>query len=150
MRSNALLPLISASLLIFLTEAGRTAAADNDSLEGVWVATDMTADGKPAPADAVKRMRFTFKADKLLVRGNFDNDVEEECGYRIDAAKSPKQLDIQPPKEKQPILAIYDLKGDQLQLCLRHGGSSGGRPTEFASKPDSGLVLLVFKRSKRD
>ena len=44
------------------------------------------------------------------------------------------------------VLAI--VKGDELKLCLRHGRSSGGRPTEFSTKPDSGLISIVFKRTK--
>lgn len=118
------------------------------SLQGVWIAKSMEADGKPAPAEAVKRMRFTFKGDKLLVRGNHDDGSEEECGYEIDAKKSPKQLDFTPPKQKKPVLGIYEIKGDELKLCLRHNGSAEGRPTEFSTKPESKLILMVFKRAK--
>jgi uncharacterized protein (TIGR03067 family) len=135
-------------LLAFVTGAGPAAPDDKASLQGVWIAKSMEADGKPAPAEEVKRMRFTFKGDKLLVRGNFDNDREEECSYEIDATKSPKHLDFTPPKEEKPILGIYAVKGDELKLCLRHGNSSGGRPTEFSTKPESDLILMVFKRAK--
>jgi uncharacterized protein (TIGR03067 family) len=60
----------------------------------------------------------------------------------------PKQLDFTPPKEKKPILGIYEVTGDELKVCLRHASSSEGRPTEFVSKADSKLVLIVFKRQK--
>jgi hypothetical protein len=43
---------------------------------------------------------------------------------------------------------LVDTKGDELKLCLRHGGSSDGRPTEFSTKPDSQLILMVLKRAK--
>jgi uncharacterized protein (TIGR03067 family) len=148
MPSKVRLLLISASLLTFITGIGPVAAADNDSLQGVWVAQSMESDGNAAPKKAVERMRFTFKEDKLLVKGNFDDDREESCGYKIDATKSPKHLDFTPPKEEKPILAIYEINSDQLKLCLRHGGSSGGRPSDFSTKRNSGLVLIVFKRQK--
>lgn len=119
-----------------------------DTLQGVWVAQSMEVDGKAAPDEAVKRMRLTFKGDKLLLRGNFDDDKEAECPYTVDPKASPKQLDFTPPKEAKPILAIYEVKGDELKVCLRHASGSDGRPTEFATKADSQLVLIVLKKQK--
>jgi uncharacterized protein (TIGR03067 family) len=124
------------------------AADDKDSLQGVWVAQSMEADGNAAPAEAVKRMRFTFKGDKLLVKGNYDDDREDECTYKVDPRQSPKHLDFTPVKEKKPIRGIYEVKGDELKVCLRHADSSEGRPTEFATKAGSRLVLIVFKKQK--
>jgi len=117
-------------------------------LEGVWVAESMEIDGKPAPEDAVKRMRFTFRGDKLLLRGNAKNDQEDECRFRLDLKASPKQLDFTPPKGEKPILGIYEVKDDQLRVCLRHSSSDQGRPTEFATKPETQLALIVFKKQK--
>src|SRR5262245_34836798 len=94
----------------------RGADEATEPLQGVWVAKSMEADGKPAPADKVERMRFTFKGDKLLLRGNFDDDREAECTYKIDANQSPKHLDFTPPKSDKAILAIYEVKGDELKV----------------------------------
>lgn len=144
--------LLTATVAVCLTMASHTtakAADDGDkSLQGVWVAESMQIDGKPAPDKVVEQMRFTFKGKKLLVRGNFDDGREEECDYAADPAKSPKHLDFTPPKEKNPILGIYEVNGDELKICLRHASSSDGRPTKFASKTDSKLVLIVFKKQK--
>jgi len=120
----------------------------DDPLQGVWVGQTMEADGMAAPSEAVKRMRFTFKDGKLLVRGNFDDDREEDCTYRIDPKQSPKHLDFTTPTEKKPVLAIYDVNGNELKVCLRHASSSDGRPTAFATKAGSKLVLIVFKKEK--
>ena len=97
---------------------------------------------------AVKGMRLTFKGDKLLVRGNFADDTVAECAYALDPKQSPKQLDFTPPKAGKPVLGIYEVKGDELKVCMRHADSKGGRPTAFATKEGSGLVLIVFKREK--
>lgn len=123
-------------------------AADNGdkSLQGVWIAESMEIDGKPAPKKAVEQMRFNFKGKKLLVRGNHGDDREEECDYRVDATKSPKHLDFTPPKEKNPVLGIYEVNGDELKICLRHASSSDGRPTKFATKADSKLVLVLLTK----
>jgi uncharacterized protein (TIGR03067 family) len=119
-----------------------------DALQGVWVAQSVEADGKAAPAEAVKQMRFTFKGDKLLIRGNHEDGSEEECTYKVDAGRSPKRLDFTPVKEQKAVLGIYELKGDELRVCSRHASSPAGRPTEFATKPGSMLVLVVLKKQK--
>jgi uncharacterized protein (TIGR03067 family) len=124
------------------------AAGPTDALQGVWVAQSLESEGKKAPADGLTKMRFTFKGDKLLIRGNFKDDREEECPFTVDNTQSPKHLNFTPPKEKKPILAIYEIKGDELTVCLRHASSTDGRPTTFATKPDSKLVLIVFKKQK--
>jgi uncharacterized protein (TIGR03067 family) len=110
----------------------------------------MEADGKPAPEKAVKRMRFTYKGDKLIIRGNYEDGREEEATCKLDATKSPKQLDFKPEKEKSPILAIYEVKGDELKVCVRHASSTEGRPTAFATKEGTKLVLIVFKKVKAE
>lgn len=140
--------LVVACLLMAWQSSSSGADDGKEPLQGVWVAQSMEADGKAAPAKAVERMRLTFKEGKLLIRGNFEGDREEECTYTVDPKQSPKQLDFTPPKEKKPILGIYHVKGDELKICLRHASSFEGRPTEFATKPDSKLVLIVLKRQK--
>jgi uncharacterized protein (TIGR03067 family) len=120
------------------------------ALLGIWIAKSMETDGKPAPAATAKRMRFTFNGDKLLVRGNFENDTEDECKYEIDATKSPKHLDIVFPEGGHPVLGIYDIKEDELSLCLRHADTPGGRPTKFSTATEPNLILIVFKRTKSE
>jgi len=143
------MPLAFAFLLPFLAGAGSAGTDDKASLQGVWTAKSMEVDGKPAPAEAVKQMRFTFKGDKLLVRGNHKDDSEQECSYEIDATKSPKHLDFT-QEDKQHVRGIYDINGDELKVCLRHASSSDGRPADFSTKPRSKLILLVFKRAKAE
>lgn len=143
-----LLALVVPCLVIVLHPTTRAGDDSKDALQGVWVAQSMETDGKPAPAEAIKRMRFTFKGDKLFMRGNFADDREAECAYKVDARQAPKHLDVTPPKEDKAVLGIYDLKGDELKVCLRHASSSDGRPTEFATKADSKLVLIVFKKQR--
>ena len=141
--------LISALLAFVMSASAPQAQAAEDApneLQGTWVAKSMEADGKTAPAEQVKRMRFTFKGDKLLVKGNFDDDREDDCVLTINSETSPKQLQFTLPKEPKPILGIYEVNEGELKICFRHGSSSEGRPTEFATKPETQLVLIVFKK----
>lgn len=138
------------ALIVSSVIAGSGPADEADdakgALQGVWQAQSLEADGEPAPAKAVEKMRFTFKGDKVLVRGNFRDDREEEGSYTIDASKSPKQIDLTLPQAPKAALGIYEVKGGELKVCLRHVVSDEGRPTEFATKPGTKLVLIVFKK----
>jgi uncharacterized protein (TIGR03067 family) len=141
---------LSALCLVLACQPSRAADDPKDALQGVWVAQSMESDGKAVPEEARKRMRFTFKGDKLIIRGNDDSDREQDCTYKIDATKSPKQLDITTTKDRTPLLAIYEVKGDELKVCVRHASSDEGRPTGFATKADTRLVLIVFKKAKAE
>ena len=144
-----LFPLLVVFCLMATSQPGTKAGDDQKNpLQGVWIAQSMVSDGKAAPAEAVKRMRFTFKGDKLLVKGNFDDDREEECTFKADSKQSPNHLEFTPPKQQKPILGIYEVKKDELRICLRHEGSAEGRPTEFATTVNSKLILIVFKKQK--
>ena len=147
--SCSLTALIVSSLVAGPQGTGKGADGAKAALQGAWQAQSLEAEGNPAPDEAVKRMMFTFRGDKLLLRGNFRNDREEEATYSVDTGKSPKQLDFTVPGAPQPVLAIYDVNGDELKVCLRHASSKEGRPTEFASKPDSKLVLIVLKKQPK-
>ncbi|MGH7170934.1 MAG: TIGR03067 domain-containing protein, partial [Gemmataceae bacterium] len=50
------------------------------------------------------------------------------------------------PAKGKPQRAIYELKGNRLKLCVQNG--DGKPPTEFATKPGDGLLLLIFQRVK--
>src|SRR5262249_12352759 len=95
--------------------------------------------------EQAKRVRFTFKGDRLLIRGeNKENDREEEFDYQVDATKSPHHLDITITRrdEQKTVQAIYEIKDGELKICIRHERSAEGRPKEFATKPESNLILL--------
>jgi uncharacterized protein (TIGR03067 family) len=120
--------------------------ADKDDLQGVWVGTSGEINGKPAPAEEIKRTRFTFKADKLLVRGFKDDMREIACSYHIAADKAPKQIDIM--AGEKTLAGIYEIKGDTLRICYENGSNPRNRPTRFATNSKEELVLFVFKRQK--
>ena len=86
--------------------------------------------------------------EKLLIRGNFSDDREEECTYETDSKKSPMRLDFTPKTEKMAVQGIYELKDDELKVCMRPANAPEGRPKEFATKAGTRLVLIVFKKKK--
>ncbi len=125
---------------------GKKADDVKASLQGAWNGKSMVKDGQSAPADVLKKMRFTFKGEKLIVRGNRadDADAEDEASFTVDPEKSPMHLDITPPNASSPIRCIFEVTRDDLKVCF-----GKERPTAFASPANSGQVLMVFTKQKQ-
>jgi uncharacterized protein (TIGR03067 family) len=129
--------------IVMALAVSRAGETPRDALQGVWIA-DYVEKNEISIPPILASLRFTFKGDKLFV--SQQGGAEKEHAYAIDPTKSPRHFDIVPPGEKA-VKGIYEVKGDQLTLCVQYGG--GERPTEFASQAsDFGLVLLMFKKKK--
>jgi hypothetical protein len=64
--------------------------------------------------------------------------------YRLDAGKTPKQIDIGVAKDSVRIKGIYVLDGDELRLCLAQPDKD--RPAAFPEKPAPGEVLILQRQ----
>lgn len=123
--------------------AGRTPAKPTE-LEGVWLGQSLEANGLPGPPEAAALMRFTFKGDRLLIRGNSPDGREEELVFTSDPGPTPRHFDFHTPNGDL-VTGIYELKGDVLAVCMRRG--EGARPPDFNTAGDGRLIKIVFKRS---
>jgi len=139
-------------ILTFLLLAGPVAPVEEavrknpESLEGTWAITSAIHDGRKSAPEKIKSVRLTFAGDKLTVHG----DKGMESVFKLDAAKKPCQIDVTPgdgPDKGTVLKGIYELKGDELRICI--GKSGKDRPTEFASKEKSGIILIELKREKQ-
>jgi uncharacterized protein (TIGR03067 family) len=142
-RTVSVLP---AWILLILCCAASSASDPKKSLLGVWQAVAMERGGMPAPQEAIARMRFTFEEEKLLVRGNFQDEREVACTYRIDLQQDPMQLDFQPPEEKKKVVGIFRFRDELLEVCLRNVSSDKGRPDSFQVQGDPSLVIIRFRK----
>lgn len=118
----------------------------SEKILGVWQATSIMKAGKEAPPEAVKLMRMTFKKDEVLVRGNFQDEREVSCNYKLDAMKSPMHFDLMPPGEDNAVLGILRFKDGKLEICFRNANNSGERPEAFEADQDKSVVLMKFER----
>jgi uncharacterized protein (TIGR03067 family) len=142
---------VSCSLLFFsllgaLALARGDAGTDIKDLEGTWLPLSGEIAGKKYPDEVLKTIKLVLKDDKYTVTVG---DLIDEGTCKIDPSKSPKALDIKGtkgPNEGKTILAIYDLKKDTLRVCYDLSGKE--RPAEFATKADTSLFLLTYKRAK--
>ena len=149
-----LLPI--AALAVTFVVAGQPAdkpAADNPApdkktdkelLQGAWLITAAEMDGKPFKELTDKKTTLTFKGDAVIDSAHPD----EKATFKIDADKKPPVLDLKIVRanETQTVLAIYELKGDTLTLCMADNEKQ--RPKEFTSKGEN--MLLTLKRQKTD
>ncbi len=118
------------------TEDEKTSADDKEKLQGTWTLTSAVVDGQEKTAEWVKLgYQAIIKGDRITLGAD---DEKRTSPFEINPTSKPKKFDI------LISLGIYELKGDELKLCL--GGDQ--RPTEFESTAGSQQALFVFKRAK--
>jgi uncharacterized protein (TIGR03067 family) len=120
-------------------KAGKT---DQDKFQGTWTFVSGERGGKPLPGDDVKDRKITFSGNKMKMK---NKDQEREVTFKLNPDKKPKEIDVD--FDGQIGKGIYQLDGDTLKVA--HGELGDPRPTEFASKADSKVTLVVLKREKK-
>jgi RNA polymerase sigma factor (sigma-70 family) len=121
-------------------------AADAQKLLGAWKVTTLVYRGKAlsAPGSAVKEYLYITK--DLIYRKSGD-EVRDVLLYQIDTTQKPKAIDLRSGDGTKDFPAIYEMKGDDLKLCIREKNDDKvERPTTFASKPGSTTILITLKR----
>ncbi len=125
-------------------------AAETKKLEGVWAPIENILNGVPTPEAVLKPRRETIKG------GTYEGTVDgkrEAAGTWKFVAKKGKVLHIDltatdGPNKGKSVRGIAEFVGDDgWRLCMPTE-PDGERPTEFASKKGSGLVLRTYKRVK--
>jgi uncharacterized protein (TIGR03067 family) len=124
-----------------------SAQEDLQKLAGTWKMESLEIEGKQIERDRFSATKLTVRGDKYIVK---TAKSEYQVTLRLDPSGKPKEIDMDFANGKEPSKVskgIYDLDGDQFRLC-RAQAAGAARPTEFATKPDSGLFLVVWKREK--
>ena len=141
-------PLI-AGLVLF---AGPLLAEDESEkdlkkMAGNWAAVSMQLNGKKHPEATIKAIRLTIAGDKY---NTVVGDEKDEGTLKIDATKTPKEMDITPSQGENKgkvILCIYELKGNELKVSYAFNGTP--RATDFKPGEDgkSVIMLITYKRA---
>jgi uncharacterized protein (TIGR03067 family) len=121
---------------------------DRDSLQGKWQLVETVKKGKTQKITDQSEDFFelVFKGDKITARYKIG---AEQGGYKIDPNKSIKTIDILPStgdEKGKTLKGIYELKADQLKLCMASGGPH--RPESFKAEGDK-TVVYVLRRAKK-
>jgi len=126
----------------------RALAADqeNQQFQGEWTVVSMELYGRKSPPQVLRGYR-------LAVEGNvFALEVDTRkvhWSYRVDATKSPKQIDLFAMQngKKVNLPGIYEFRNNTLTIC-RALTPDGRRPTHFVAENGVPTSLIVWKRKK--
>src|SRR5687767_16006711 len=143
--------LLATALLAGLVLAGCVVDAHAQTagkLDGTWVAASAERNGKPA--DELKGHRLTFAGDTFVIER--DGKMLYKGTFKADPAKKPAQIDFRNREGEakgQTWRGIYRLEGDTLKTNDNAPDTKKPRPTQFTTTPDSGHVMLTFRRATR-
>jgi uncharacterized protein (TIGR03067 family) len=127
----------------------KPAKTDAKQIVGKWTVVGFELDGMVLPDAAVKKANIAMTiSDKKIVLKTAQK--EQSVSYKLAPDKKPKEIDtvdLDGAQKGKVTLGIYHLDGDTLKMCMKANGK--GRPTEFASKKGSGIIVLIMKREKQ-
>jgi uncharacterized protein (TIGR03067 family) len=139
------------ALALALFAAGPPRADDgpkgDKDLDGEWEAVSAARDGKELVLPPGGPPVLTFRGDALTVQ---DGDESYQASLTIDAAKTPRTLDmtlVSGPRKGDVVRGLYEIKGDELRLCTAGVGKE--RPEDLASTKGTGWMLMTLKRAKK-
>jgi RNA polymerase sigma factor (sigma-70 family) len=121
----------------------KEAPKEEEKIRGTWVFT--SAERGNVAADRFKDLKATFTDDGKWITHLPDGD--REGTYKLNTAKKPTEIDLVNGKGNT-MLGIYKLEKDTLTICLGEEDVEE-RPTEFASKEGTRVILLVLQREKK-
>ncbi|MFO0950667.1 MAG: TIGR03067 domain-containing protein [Isosphaeraceae bacterium] len=121
--------------------------ADVERLQGLWKLESLEVNGKKAPDDQIRSWILVIEG-KQYNPGSRETSVE--YSFRLDPTLTPKAIDLIPhegPMKGRSLRGIYSVSDEAFILC-RALGSDSERPAGFNTRPESGLVKVVWKRRK--
>jgi uncharacterized protein (TIGR03067 family) len=145
MGPHALILLVVGSFLAVNDPKVDLAKEEITRLQGTWSFVSMEVQGVKTSDKDFKKYTVVLEGDQYTVSAG--DKIAAQTTFRLDPTKKPKTIDLIDIKNVRVIRGIYSLEADKLTICDR-GAEKGARPTEFATRPDSGLVLVVLKRDK--
>jgi uncharacterized protein (TIGR03067 family) len=154
MRRTFLLAL-GATLLLAAAPRGEQQArqprTEADRLQGTWQLFSVEINHNPIPLDSLKEDNAPV-VGRLVVKGKSYSfrmgKTRLELAYHLRPGERPRAIDLtltDGPQKGQTYYGIYRLRGNTYTVC-RPVEPGKSRPTAFATSPDSGLMLVVWKR----
>jgi len=136
---------LAASVLVAADTPSKTTRDDRDRFQGTWRVVTLVDNGKQAPREAIQDARLIFEGNHFSLQGARQ---DYRGTFKLDQDQDPKSLDCTYHEvggsDNGRAFGIYELDGNRLKLCWRHGGKE--RPHAFTSTEGSGTRLLIAER----
>lgn len=116
-------------------------------LLGTWEIVLIEVAGKKGEPPESQKERLTFRGKAFtVVQGG---EARDKGTLKIDPAKKPKAMDMTSAggaKKGATMLAIYELRGDEMRVCAAPPGQP--RPTAFTAEAGSKHYVTTLRRVK--
>lgn len=119
--------------------------SDLMSLQGRWAVKSLEIDGMTLPDTMFGAAALEITGERFVSHGM---GAEYAGAIAVNSETMPHQLDLRfdaGPETGNTNLAIYELAGDNLKLCIAMRGTV--RPATFATAPGSGFALETLERA---
>ncbi len=114
-----------------------------EQLGGVWQATAVEHNGRKLSAEAVLPFKVRISDSWIKFESGRDS---YDATIRLDPSQKPKVMWLTSSRVKAPpVRGIYKLEDGRLTICVDNDEGKA-EPSEFATRPGSGLTLLVLER----
>jgi uncharacterized protein (TIGR03067 family) len=130
------------SLCVAVVAAQDPTLEDLRKLEGGWIVVAAEQRGKPL--NTIKGGGLLIDGHTFLLRTAASSEFKGEI--RIEASKSPKQLDFIHAGTGVVWQAIYTVDEETFRLNYVEAGGRDRRPTLFATSSDSAGTVIVMNR----
>lgn len=139
---RATMVLLAVSLLTPGCSSRKAAKQDTETILGTWALSSLEMGGKDVPEEKAQRTKVTFTADGKFKTAFTGGEINGT--YRLDPSKKPKEITF--VADGKTMAGIYELDGDNLQICSAWFGEE--RPREFVTKAGSKTQLAIYRREK--
>jgi len=148
MRTATLLLVLGSALTVGGRSPGQDPATkESAKLEGAWAIVSVEIEGNPLAMDKLKESRLTVHGKQYSFKLG---DTHLEFTYRLNANRSPNAIDLivaTGPEKGKIYHGICKLEKDRYEIC-RTTLPGKARPTAFVTRPNSGLMIVVWHREK--
>jgi uncharacterized protein (TIGR03067 family) len=147
---------IAAALLfgVAAVRAGDPATSDDKAaLQGTWRLTALEIDSQVIPLEKLKDGDKVLIGTLVIREDGYSFQLGKtrlEFTFRVDPTKKPHAIDLivrDGPDKGKTYHGIYKLEDNTYTIC-RNVQPDKDRPDEFATRPASGLMKVVWTREK--
>jgi uncharacterized protein (TIGR03067 family) len=136
---------VAFALFVSLAAADAPQKKSDEAMQGTWTIESFTLEGNTVDPEQLKNWRRIVERNHVTWKNG--DQMMVELDIKFDATKTPHTLDstIKTGESSgHTLLAIYELKDDQLKVCFAKPGAE--RPKDFSSESGSGQSLYVARR----